>query len=57
MQEAFAKMKSLMAMDAMTAYPDHNNKFAIYTYASDYKIRCNDNAGQMSSCLLLKEIN
>ena len=38
MQEAFTKMKSLLAMDAMTAYPDHNKKFVIYTDTLDYQL-------------------
>ena len=37
MQEAFQKTKALIAVDTMSARPDHNKKFEIYTDASDYQ--------------------
>ena len=38
MQEAFDKMCFLMAADALSAYPDHNKWFDIYTDLSDYQM-------------------
>ena len=38
MQDAFEKTKTLIAVDTMSAYPDHNKKFDIYTDASDYQL-------------------
>ena len=35
MQEAFEKTKALIAVDTMSAYPDHNKKYDIYTDTSD----------------------
>ncbi len=36
MQKAFDKMRSLMAANALAAYPDHNKRFNLYTAASDF---------------------
>jgi hypothetical protein len=33
MQEAFNKMRALMAANTLAAYPDHNKWFDIYTGA------------------------
>ena len=38
MQDAFEKTKALIAVDTMSAYPDHNKKYDIYTDASDYQL-------------------
>ncbi len=43
MQQAFDKMRLLMAANALAAYLDHNKRFDIYTDASDF---------QLGSCII-----
>ncbi len=38
MQQAFDKMRLLMAVNALAAYPDHNKWFGVYTDASDFQL-------------------
>jgi hypothetical protein len=38
MQKVFDKMHLLMAADALVAYPYHNKRFNVYTYASDFQL-------------------
>ncbi len=38
MQQAFDKMRLLMAADALAAYSDHNKRFSVYTDASDFQL-------------------
>jgi hypothetical protein len=38
MQKAFDKMRLLMAANALAAYPNHNNRFNVYTDASDFQL-------------------
>jgi hypothetical protein len=38
MQQAFDKMRLLMAADALAAYRDHNKRFDVYTDASDFQL-------------------
>jgi hypothetical protein len=38
MQKAFDTMCLLMAADALTAYPNHNKRFDVYTNASDFHL-------------------
>jgi hypothetical protein len=38
MQQAFDKMRLLMAANVLAAYPDHNKQFNVYTDASDFQL-------------------
>jgi hypothetical protein len=38
MQQALDKMRMLMAVNALAAYPDHNKRFNVYTDASDFQL-------------------
>ncbi len=38
MQQAFNKMRLLMAANALAAYPDHNKWLNVYTDASDFQL-------------------
>jgi hypothetical protein len=38
MQQAFDKMRLLMAANALAAYPDHNKRFDVYTDGSDFQL-------------------
>jgi hypothetical protein len=38
MQQAFDKMRLLMATNTLAAYPDHNKRFDTYTDASDFQL-------------------
>ncbi len=38
MQQAFNKMRLLMAADAFAAYPDNNKWFNVYNDASDFQL-------------------
>jgi hypothetical protein len=38
MQIVLDKMRLLMVVDALAAYPDHNKRFDVYTDASDFQL-------------------
>ncbi len=38
MQQAFDKMRLLIAGNALAAYPNHNKWFDVYTDASDFQL-------------------
>jgi hypothetical protein len=38
MQQAFNKMRLLMAANALAAYLDHNKRFNVYTDVSDFQL-------------------
>ncbi len=45
-QKVFDKMCLFMADDALAAYLDHNKRFDVYTYASDF---------QLGACIIQEE--
>ncbi len=54
-QQAFNKMRLLMAANALAAYPDHNKRFDIYTDASDFQLgACIDQEGRPVAYFLRK---
>ncbi len=58
MQQAFDKMHLLMAANALAAYPSHNERFNLYTDASDFQLgTCIIQEGRLVayfSCKLMK---
>jgi hypothetical protein len=46
MQQAIDKMRLLMAVNAVAAYPDHNKWFDVYTNAFDF---------QLGTCIIQEE--
>jgi hypothetical protein len=46
MQQAFDKMRLLMAANALAAYPYHNKQFDVYTDASNF---------QLGTCFIIQE--
>ena len=56
MQDAFEKTKALIATDTVTAYPDHNKPYDIYTDASSYQLGAVLIQQRTTCCLLFQEI-
>jgi hypothetical protein len=57
MQQAFDKMRLLMAANSLAAYLDHNKRFNIYTDASDFQLgACIIQEGRLVAYFLRKLI-